>query len=347
MRKNKWLLNGTLVGGLLLIVLAIFFPLPYYIEEPGSTINLKELITVNNQSDQQSGEFALTSVGVRQATPLRFVLAKFSDFDEIVTEKEFYGESTSEEYDQMQKYYMQSAQNNAIQQALSLAKKPYIWSYKGVYVMSIDTHSSFYGKIQVGDTVTKVNGQAFENSQAFIDAIKAKTVGEEVTITYLHDGKSLEATGKLIELSETKKAGIGITLVDHSEIDSSIPIEFHIENIGGPSAGLMFTLEIYEQLTQENLRKGKKIAGTGTIDETGQVGRIGGIDKKVASASKAGFEFFFAPDDEITSEEKASDPTIQSNYEEAKAAAKKLGTDMKIIPVKTVQDALDYLKALT
>lgn len=347
MRQPRWKLKSGVIVLIMIGLIGTFLPLPYYIEEPGSTINLKELITVDQKEDTQSGEFALTSVGVRQATPFRWLAAKFSNFDEIVSQKEFYGEATSEEYDQMQAYYMQSAQNNAIQQALSLANKPYTWQYKGVYVMSIDAHSSFYGKIQVGDTVTKVNGQAFENSQSFMDAIRSKTVGEEVTITYLHEGKSLEAKGKLIELAETKKPGIGITLVDHTEIESSIPVDFHVENIGGPSAGLMFTLEIYEQITQQNLRKGKKIAGTGTIDEKGQVGRIGGIDKKVASASQAGFEIFFAPDDLITDEEKEQDPTIKSNYEEAKQAAEKLNTTMKIVPVKTVQDALDYLKTLT
>ncbi len=115
---------------------------------------------------------------------------------------------------------------------------------------------------------------------------------------------------------------------------------------GTPSAGLMFTLQTYEQLSHKDLRKGHEIAGTGTMNSQGIVGRIGGIDKKVVTASENGAEIFFAPDDEITSEMKKVEPKIKSNYQEAQEAAKKIGTKMKIVPVKTVQDALNYLEKL-
>ena len=143
-----------------------------------------------------------------------------------------------------------------------------------------------------------------------------------------------------------KKAGIGIGLTDHTEIDSSIPVSIEAGDIGGPSAGLMFTLQTYEQLSHKDLRKGHEIAGTGTMNSQGIVGRIGGIDKKVVTASENGAEIFFAPDDEITSEMKKVEPKIKSNYQEAQEAAKKIGTKMKIVPVKTVQDALNYLEKL-
>lgn len=177
-----------------------------------------------------------------------------------------------------------------------------------------------------------------------MEYVKGQEVGQVVTITFIHNGKEEEASGKLIELSTDKKPGIGITLTDHTEIATDTEVTINSGSIGGPSAGLMFTLEIYEQLTHQNIRKGKKIAGTGTINSAGEVGRIGGIDKKVASADEAGMNIFFAPDDTISEEVKKENPDIKTNYEEAKAAAKKLNTSMKIVPVKTVQDALEYLE---
>lgn len=331
----------------LFVVLGIVVvPIPYYIEQPGATINLKDLITVNQKKDEQPGSFSLTSVGIRQATVASALASKFSDFDELVSEKDLMGSASSEEYNQIQQYYMQSAQNNAAEQALKLAGMDYSMKYKGVYVMSVEKNSSFYGVIQIGDTVTGVDGKTFENSQAFMKYVQSQKVGQTMVVTYTHENESKTASGKLIQLPTTKKAGIGISLVDHTEIETSQAIEFHVENIGGPSAGLMFTLEIYQQLTGKDLRHGKIIAGTGTIDETGTIGRIGGIDKKVASASNEGVEIFFAPDDDITAAEKKVDPTIQSNYQEAKAAAKKLDTKMKIVPVKTLKDAVDYLNDL-
>lgn len=330
----------------LVVAACAFIPIPYYIEQPGATINLKELITVNDQKDQNDGSFSLTSVGIRQATVFTAIGSKLNQFQDLVSEEELFGGATDEEYNRIQRYYMESSQNSAIEQALKLADIPYEMNYKGVYVMGVEANSSFKGKISVGDTVVAVNGKRFDNSQDFIDYVQSQKVGDKVQVTYLQDNIEKEATGSLIELPSNKKAGIGISLVDHTEISSDQKIVIDAGNIGGPSAGLMFTLEIYEQLTQQNLRKGYNIAGTGTISSDGTVGRIGGIDKKVASASESGVEIFFAPEDEITKEEKEVDPSIKTNYQEALAAAEKLGTDMKIVPVSNVQDALDYLKTL-
>ncbi len=343
---NKKKLRNYLISFIiaLIVIGCVFIPLPYYIEQPGSTIDLKELITVNNQKDDRSGSFSLTSVGIRQASVVTAIKSKFSPFEDLVSEAELFGGATDEEYNQIQNYYMTSSQNAAIEQALKLAGRPYEFKFKGVYVMSVLPNSSFAGKISVGDTVTEVDGKTFESSQDFMDYVKNKTIGDEVTVRFLHNDETKEATGKLIELETDKKAGIGITLVDHTEIASDDTIEFHVDNIGGPSAGLMFTLEIYEQLIDKDLRQGKNIAGTGTMDNDGNVGRIGGIDKKVASAVQAGVKVFFAPDDEITEDEKTYDPTIKSNYEEAKDALAKLDSDMVIVPVKTLKDAVDYLE---
>ncbi|MDR2464749.1 MAG: peptidase, partial [Streptococcaceae bacterium] len=129
-----------------------------------------------------------------------------------------------------------------------------------------------------------------------------------------------------------------------TEIESKTPINYDAFGITGPSGGLILTLETYTKLTQKDIRHGQKIAGTGTMDFVGNVGRIGGIDKKVVSASRLGCDIFFAPDDTLSKEIKEADPSVLSNYQEAVNTAKKLKTKMKIIPVKTVQDALKYLE---
>lgn len=330
----------------LLAVAAVFLPVPYYIEGPGTTENLKNFIKVDGQEDQQSGAFYLTTVSIRQATGLRALQAYFNSYEDIVSREELMGTSTSEEYNQIQRYYMESSQNMAIEQALKLAKKPYEMTYKGVYVMSLQPNSAFNGKLKVGDTVTGVDGQTFKDSASFMEYVKKQKVGQTVTVSYLRDGKTAEASGKLVELAGEKKPGIGISLVDHTEVDSSVPIQVDAGSIGGPSAGLMFTLEIYSQLMNQDLRKGHEIAGTGTMSSDGTVGRIGGIDKKIVTANNEGAEIFFAPDDTITDEMRQAEPGIESNYETAKKTAEKIDSKMKIVPVKTVQDALYYLNNL-
>lgn len=331
---------------IMVLIIIMIFPIPYYIEGPGTTENLKDFVTVNNKNDTEPGAFYLTTVGVRKATLGSALKAKFSNFEELVSKKELMGSSTSSEYDRIQQYYMNSSKNAAIEQALKLANVPYKMNFKGVYVLAVEDNSSFKGKISVGDTVTGIDGKTFKSSEEFVDYVKKQKVGQKVTVNYSQDGESKETEGQLIELPTDKKAGIGIGLTDHTEIDSSIPVEIDAGDIGGPSAGLMFTLETYEQLTQKKIRKGHKIAGTGTINTQGVVGRIGGIDKKIVTASNNETEIFFAPNDEITEEMKKAEPGIKTNYEESKAAAEKIGTKMKIVPVKNVQDALNYLETL-
>ena len=347
-KKEEKVSIKSLLPFLLLIIgiLALLFPLPYYIEGPGSTENLKNFVTVNHKKDEESGGFYLTTVGVRQARLLSLATAYFSEFDEIVSKKDLMGDSSNDEYNQMQKYYMDSSQNTAIEQALKLAEVPYKMKFEGVYVLSVDEQSNFKNKLSVGDTVTEIDGKELESKEKFITYVKSQKVGQEVVVSFIENGEKKEAKGKLMKLPTDKKPGIGIVLTDHSEIEASIPVEINAGKIGGPSAGLMFTLETYELLTLKNLRKGKEIAGTGTIESNGDVGPIGGIDKKVVTASKNGAEIFFAPDNEVTKEELKADPETKSNYQVAKETAKKIDTKMKIIPVKNVKEALDYLEKL-
>jgi PDZ domain-containing protein len=345
--KFKFKVKYLIIAAVTLIILGCaVIPTHYYIEQPGETIDLSSMITVDGKKDKQSGSFNLTSVGVYQATVFELGLAKIRPFHEIITQEDLMGNATDEEYNRINQYYMESSQNSAIEQALKLAKVPYQMLFKGVYVLAVEKNSNFAGKVAVGDTVTKIDGQSFESSQAFMNYVKAQKVGQKVTVTYQHDGQEKTATEKLIKLSTDNKAGIGIGLTDHTEVKTAKKIKIASGSIGGPSAGMMFTLEIYEQLTGNNLRAGKKIAGTGTMETDGSVGRIGGIDKKVASASESGAKVFFAPDDTLDKATKKANPGIQSNYKEAQAAAKKLKTSMKIVPVKTVQDAIDYLNQM-
>lgn len=332
---------------LFVILLMTFVPIPYYLEVPGTAERLNTIVKVNGKDDPYKGAFYVTTVGIRQATLLQALMAPFTPFTDGYTKDEIFGKSSSQEYDTIQDYYMKTSQHLAKKVALELAHKKTSLTFKGVYVLEVTKDSQFKGKIKPGDIVTKLNGNAFSTSQEFIEDVKEKHVGEEISVTFLRKGKEQQAKGKLIRLKKDKKAGIGISLVDHTELTTpDTTIEMNLKDVGGPSGGLMFTLETYGLLTQKDLRKGHYIAGTGTIDEKGNVGRIGGIDKKVVAASNQGADLFFAPDDPLTKEELKHAPHEKSNFKEAKETAKKIKTKMKIVPVKTAQEALEYLNQL-
>ena len=339
--KKRWFVVIFLS---ILILLGTLVPLPYYIEMPGSTENVSNMIQVEKMPVVDKGSLNLTTVSVMQATGASLIYAAATNFTDVYSKKDMMGDQSDNDYNRMNKFYMESAQNVAIYSAFKLANKPFSLNYKGVYVLNVLPKSTFKDVLQIADTVVGADGKTFNSSQELMTYIKSLKIGDNISIQYTNDkGEKKSSEGKTIKLQDGK-AGIGITLVDHTDITSTPAVKIDAGDIGGPSAGMMFTLELYSQLMGKDLTQGRNIAGTGTIEVDGKVGRIGGIDKKVATASQSGASIFLAPDDEITPEMKKYDKHIESNYQEALAAAKKLKTKMKIVPVKTVEEAISYLE---
>lgn len=344
MKKNrKLLLITSIVAGTLLLWFAVFVPLPYYLEKPGGAMDVRQVLTVNDQLDQEDGSYNFTYVSVQQATALQLLAAQLDPYTSVSSAEEMTGGADSEEYFRIAQFYMETSQNMAKYQGLTLAGKEVSMDFFGVYVLALAEDSTFKEILNIADTVVSINGKTFESSPDLIKYVSSLELGSDVTVGYVSDGQEKSADGQIIKLSNGKN-GIGITLVDHTEVESSVPIDFQTGNIGGPSAGLMFTLAIYTQLADPTLRDGRVIAGTGTIEQDGSVGDIGGADKKVLSAAKAGASIFFVPNNPVDEEILKENPTAKTNYEEAKEAAEKAGVDIEIVPVKTAQDAIDYLK---
>ncbi|KXT81533.1 SepM family pheromone-processing serine protease [Streptococcus panodentis] len=332
-----------LITFILLFLAALFIRLPYYIEVPGTSEDVRQVLRVDDKSDKEAGSYNFVTVGVEQATFAHLVYAWLTPFTDIYSAQDMTGGSTDQEFNRINQFYMETSQNMAKYQGLKTAGKEITMNYLGVYVLDVTDDSTFKGVLNIADTVTGVNDQTFESSEDLVKYVSSQKLGDTVKVTYEEDGETKTASGKIIKL-ENGKNGIGIGLTDRTEVSSTIPIEFSTEGIGGPSAGLMFSLAIYTQIAEPGLRNGRDIAGTGSIDREGNVGEIGGIDKKVVSAAQNGADIFFAPNNELSEEEKKADPKAKNNYETALAAAKEIKTDMKIVPVKTLQDAIDYLK---
>ena len=337
----KWPI--IIFSSLILLAASLTVPLPYYIEVPGAAEDIRKVLLVDNKEDKEAGSYEFVTVGVQRATFAHLVYAWLTDFTDIYSAEEMTGGSSDQEFIRINQFYMETSQNMAKYQGLKTAGKDISMKYLGVYVLQVAKDSTFKGILNIADTVTGVNDKTFDSSEELVKYVNSQKLGDKVKVTYQEDGQEKSATGKIIKL-ENGKNGIGISLIDRTKVTSNIPIEFTTEGIGGPSAGLMFSLSIYTQLADPTLRDGRVIAGTGTINRDGEVGDIGGIDKKVVSAAKSGASIFFAPNNPVTKEMKKIDPKAKTNYETAVEAAKKIKTDMKIVPVKTLQDAIDYLK---
>lgn len=322
----------------LVLFLASFYTLPYYVSKPGMAKELEPIIDVEN-GYEEDGSFMLTTIRMGKANIYTYLLASFSDYQEIYPEESIRSkEETEEEYNVRQLHLMANSKQAAVEVAYKKAGIPINYQYKGVYVLNVVEGMPASGKLEPGDRIFKVDGIEFASSEEFMQYVGGKSSGEKITLSYVRKEKEKEAIIQVQPFpDDVSRVGIGIGLVDDKELLVEPKVDINTEDIGGPSAGFMFSLEIYNQLTEVDLTRGYEIAGTGTISPEGVIGRIGGIEQKIVAADKAGADIFFAP-----FEEGAED----SNYNAAVKTAKDIDTEMEIVPVDIFDEAISYLEEL-
>jgi Lon-like protease len=329
---------GFLILLAILMMGAVFYSLPFYVSKPGMAKELEPIIQVEDGT-KAKGSYMLTTVRMGKANIYSYIEAKLFDYVEIYPEDAILRESeTQEEYNARQLHLMAGSKLNAIEVAYRKAGFPVDFKYRGVYVVQVIPGMPAAGKLSAGDRVIKIDDQEFSSSESFISYVGKKKAGDQVILTIKRNKETKTVKINVQPFKEDpNKVGIGISLVDDKEIIVQPKVTVKTDEIGGPSAGLMFSLEIYDQLMEDDFTRGYKIAGTGTIDPDGNVGPIGGIDQKVVAADKAGAEIFFAPNEKGISE---------SNYRVAVETAREIDSKMKIVPVDLIDDAINYLQKL-
>ncbi|MGE7601910.1 SepM family pheromone-processing serine protease [Peribacillus sp. NPDC097675] len=335
--NRKIFVRTVLVAAILLIASALY-TLPYYVTKPGMAKELEPIIQVSG-ADEEQGSFMLTTVRMGKANIYSYLIAKWSKYQEIYPETSIRSEDeTDEEYNVRQLHLMDGSKNNAIKIAYDKAGKEVAYQYLGVYVLDVLKGMPAAKDLKAGDQIVQVDDVRFKSAQEFMDYINGKKAGDVIDLVFKREGKENKVSIPLQTFKDdSSRVGIGISLDDYQKVIPNPEISIDTDQIGGPSAGLMFSLEIYNQLTEGDITRGYDIAGTGTISDDGKVGPIGGIQQKIVAADNSGAEIFFAPNE---------NGAAGSNYEEAMIAAKDIKTKMKIIPVDSFNDALQYLSKI-
>jgi len=225
---------------------------------------------------------------------------------------------------------LQDSETTAIIVGLRLAGYPVAINNDGVSIVSILPSSPAVAVLQPDDVITGVNGNPVIYPADLTKRLESATPGSTINLTIERHGETMYVSVRTMEpLEAGGPARIGISIVQHNSGTSlPFPVEIVPQKVsGGPSAGLMFTLGIYDLVTSQDLTGGRKIAGTGTIDLEGNVGPIGGVQQKVVAAERAGAEYFLSPTE---------------NYPDALAMA----TRITVIEVATAQDAINFLRSL-
>ncbi|MET0958933.1 MAG: SepM family pheromone-processing serine protease [Psychrobacillus psychrotolerans] len=341
--------NPIILLFIVVIVLALgFYPMDSYISRPGGAYELEPFVEVDGGDQDDEGTLSLLTIALAKATPLTYAFAKITDNQKIYKANEIRQEDEDEtEYNVRQLKLMSNSQFNAISVAFNRANKPYTISNNGIFIFNVVDDSAADGILEAGDKILQMDDIGELTEESIRTYLTGKVEGDVIRLKVERDGKQIDKEVSLKTIPGVLETpSIGISYTADKKVETTPVVHINSEDIGGPSAGLMFTLEILNQLLPEDITKGYKIAGTGEMGPDGTVGRIGGIDLKVIAADNKDMEIMFAPDDEIDPIILANNPDLTSNYEEALKSARKIGTKMKIVPVKTIDDALAYLDQL-
>ena len=308
-RLRLWTVNLSALVLVVMTVVAAVLPAPYVVESPGPSLNVlgeyegKDIVSVENRDGAASeGELRMTTVSVQGSPgydiPLAGVMSAWFDRDRSIMPVEaLYPDDTdAEDNSLMNTVEMNGSQQEAI--AAALAKQGISYSTTTI-VAGVRSDGAAANRLEPGDVVLTVNGQQVTDVASAGEAIGRTPRGQKVNVTVRRKGE--EKSFALTPRYEGERALVGIVLSRGFEFP--VKVNFALDGIGGPSAGMIFALAIYDEMTPGDLTGGKKIAGTGTIDEQGTVGPIGGIRQKMIGARSDGAEYFLAPAancDEVT-----------------------------------------------
>lgn len=295
---------------LALLVVAAFLPLDYVTYSPGYTVDVlaesdgAEIIQVDgHKTYRDDGELRMTTVLVSLPKDqgecaggcknLYELMATWAGSDDAVYPYDavYSDDETPESNDREGAVSMVTSQDAAI--AVALRELGYE-TEPAVEVSFVEAGMPAEGKLLARDILLKVNGEPLKDAQQLVDAVRATEPGDAVELTIRRGRTTSEVS--VVPRQVDGVQYIGITPGNGFQFPFDVRVNID-PNIGGPSAGLMFSLAIYDTLTPGSLTGGGVVAGTGEIAATGQVGPIGGIQQKIAGARDDGAELFLVPPD--------------------------------------------------
>jgi PDZ domain-containing protein len=310
-RWNRRTVAGmwALVVALVVLLIITFLPTAFVIQQKGPVYN-----TLGTTTDAEGEEVSLISVdgaqtyptagaldlltvqvvGNRERTPSWFELA-LAWFDPsravVPIDSVFPAGQTTEQRNEESVQRMVDSQHEATAAALSELDYD-VEPHPAVY--DVVDGSAAEGVLEVGDIIVSVDGQTVADT-ARVQELVAASEGDPVEIVLERGGEqsSVSVTPRASEVDGEQRWLVGVTLT--ADYDFPFEVTIQLNNVGGPSAGMMFALGIIDVLTPGELNGGQQIAGTGTIDAEGVVGRIGGIRQKLYGAVDAGASTFLAP----------------------------------------------------
>ena len=312
--------------------------MPYYQVSPGPVEDVTAYISVPGEPNAAAGDLYFLTVLVQQVSALEYVNALFDNEIDLRQRDTIRPPGVSQDQlNAANASLMQESIDRAIFVALTELGYGATLTGEGAVVSGLVEDSPAVGLLLAADVITSIDGEVIRLAGDAVAFVARSAPGDNITLGVIRPDPNGDDEPLVLE--------IPVVLGDHPEDDTrgfigvfldsaNVVAEFELDvsinagNIGGPSAGLMYTLEIMNLLTEEDLTQGRQIAGTGTIEFDGDVGPIGGVRQKVFAAIDAGAYAILVPEE---------------NFADAEAAA---SGDIEIVSVDRLEDALAFLRSL-
>jgi PDZ domain-containing protein len=339
-RGRRSTLTNWLVGILLVLCIGAgaleLVPSHYYALAPGDAVNVQPMIQVKGYpAPHGRGRLLMTDVSIAQVNhKLEELYWRIQPHVDLEPAQAVAGNLSNQQYLQLNDELMSDSIRRAEVAALTIARG-YKLHFKssGPAVVFIVPNSPAVSKLKTGDVIEAIDGHRTRTADSVSPLVKRHRPGQVVHMLVLRHGRRINIAVRTVGSTNgvPKKTGkvplVGVYVQDQI----ALPLKMQIDpgNIGGPSAGLMFTLGLIERLEHRDLTKGCIVAGTGAIDFNGAVGPIGGATQKVVAAENAGARYFLVPQ-------------AGGNARDARRAA----SHITVVPVKTLRQAMDFLRRL-
>lgn len=313
-----------------LLYIIFMWPVDFYILTGGGIMEVGDRIEVEN-SNNSKGSFNLAYVTETKGTTATYLLSYIiSDWKRLkVSDYTYDNEEDIEDVSFRGNIDLLNSNDNAIKNAYLKANKSYKVIKKHFYVYYVDKENK--NDLKVGDEILSLEGEKINDLNTFKDKLSSYKENDQITLLVKRNNKEKKVRATIYKKDNQLVMGIYINTINKYETDPKVKIKFK-KSESGPSGGIIETLDIYNKLVKEDITKGLKIAGTGEIDSIGNVLTIGEVKYKLLGAEKEKADVFIVPEGE--------------NYNTCKKIKKEKKLKIKIIGVKTFDEALDELSKM-
>jgi Lon-like protease len=326
MRRLAFVLTGlfvVVVAGLALTII----PSDHYIVLPDRARPTDPLVRIPGEESQDEEDIYMVDVRIGRASLFERLFPWTTEGADLLPERAVNPEGVSDRQRRQSSLNdMSRSQLIAITVALRELGREVEVNESGAEIVLVQPGSPADGVLEVGDVIVEAEGQEVESIQGLQRALSDVEPGQEVELAVQREDERVQVTsGTRAAPDDPDRAVMGVQVQDALDFEFPVDIEIDAGNIGGPSAGLAFALDIVDELG-DDIDRGRKIVATGELTLDGEVVPIGGVKQKAIGAREAGADIFLVPD---------------ANFEDAKKAT----DDIEIIPVSTFEEALSVLAA--